>query len=618
MGIFFLLALGVRMMAFPSVFTDEGVRLFADDPPYHVHRVAMLLEDPPAPSDPDPLIAHPGGAVAHWPWGFDWLLAAAAAPFTSSPPDHERVAGVCSIIAPILGAVLAPLVLLLSMIVSTRRVALASTALCSFLAAHVAYSMVGRVDHHVLEPIAVTLIAIGPLRRLAGISDRGPGVSLSGLVAGLSLAFIPAAMPLILLSFAVLGTSLVPVGDRSAVRFAGFALTGAVVSLAASPHPFEWVFYSPSLIHITLVAIAVAVIVTASLITRLGSNSPVAGPVAAGLAVAAIAGAAMAIFVPGFHHALEKGFSYIVVHDVSALSLEAKPLISDLGRAGDLLSWLAPLSLLGAISMIFPSKTKGLKSARRTAALFGLALFALALAQRRFLVAATPFYVLCLAEGLSFTWTIIHGARTGGAAMGLLKTIVFVAIMISGLAPMALYLVDVEPISARDRAMYKAAVLVAASTNETGRFGVLAPWSYGHLFQFKAGRPTVCDNFFGVPENDRALLRCLEILYETNGETAIHMLRENLVDTVVLSPPHPEEVRIKAELLGLDPDRFVSPDGRFTTEFANTFWARLGLWAQQASTGDSGPFGMVLLDRVLEKEAPGGVVMAEVLIFGLK
>ena len=47
---------------------------FPDDPPYHWMRLERLMAGPIDPTAPDPMIAHPQGAVAHWPWGFDHLL----------------------------------------------------------------------------------------------------------------------------------------------------------------------------------------------------------------------------------------------------------------------------------------------------------------------------------------------------------------------------------------------------------------------------------------------------------------------------------------------------------------------------------------------------------------
>lgn len=613
-----LVSLAVRLEPAHQVFGSDMVRLFTDDPPYHAHRVATLLEAVPRPGQPDPFVAHPYGATAHWPWGFDWVLAALAAPLAGDPPDREVISAVCALSAPVLGALLLPLVFLMVGAVAGRRTALIATALVAILPAHADYSLVGRADHHVIEPLFLALATLGPLCRLTCGPHTPPdsrfGLIGSGLAAGMAFGFVPAALPLSGLVVAILGLALTTRQDRSAVTFSGTALVGTAVSLTLSPHPFQWVFNSPSLLQVTLMGLPFAGFGLGHMfsVRRAGASMSATWVV---IALGGMLSFGMAFWLlPGFRTAFAEGLGYLGSYDIAALSLEAQPLWSDLDRAGDLLTWLAPLSLVGTVALLLPSGNRHL-AARRSLGLLSLALLVLALAQRRFLMAATPFYVLGLAHGLILAWGLPRATLAFPGVRRTAWATFFLAVVALGLAPSIHHMLTVQPLSPRDRAMYQAAETLSNAPFRPDRGGVLAPWSYGHLFQYSARRPTVCDNFFGVPENDRALRTCLGLLLETDPRVAAARLRELRVGFVVLTPPHPDEVRVHTRLLGLAPGRFVDSDDRFTQDFAGTLWAVLGLWAQRSDKGDRGPLGSVLMERIRERDKPGGPVLAEVLVF---
>ncbi|NOZ01918.1 MAG: hypothetical protein GXP54_08535, partial [Deltaproteobacteria bacterium] len=262
LGLLTLTALAIRMGPADQVFASGRVRLFTDDPPYHARRVAGLLEGDPDVHGIDPFVAHPFGAAACWPWGFDLVLAAVAGPFAGSPPDHAAIARATALAVPFMGALLVPLVFALASSVTDRKTALIAAGFIALLPAHVDYSLVGRVDHHVLESIFVVLAALGPLRLLGPgskqLSGRILGITLSGAAAGLSFGFVPAALPIASTSVALLGGGLLVRRDRSALWYGASALVGSLVVLPLSPHPFDWVFYSHSLLQVTIIAILLA------------------------------------------------------------------------------------------------------------------------------------------------------------------------------------------------------------------------------------------------------------------------------------------------------------------------------------------------------------------------
>ncbi len=594
----FLVAAGLRLMPALSLLSG-GAEAFVvtDDAPYHLNRIMRLLTDAPEPGDVDPLIAHPHGAVACWPWAFDALVALLSAP---AAPDRHAVALWASFGIPWLGALAIPLLWAIGRMVGPRNAALAGAALLCVLPAHYDYSFFGRVDHHVLEPLFPLVGILGPLR------GTPFATLLSGFALGAAFAFVPAALPVVAATLLAGGGLLLARRPRLAAGYGLACLAATVASLTASPHPWEWVFYSPSLLHVVLVAILAAGLATGPVSKRLGTRTDCARLAGGALGTACAALVALAV-IPPFRQGLFEGMQYFHGRGFAALSLEAQPLWSDPARAGTLATWLAPLALLGTWRWLASGPPHRRAVASLTLFLLGPALF-----QRRFLVAASPLLALAIGEALWGVWLAL--ARPGAWRRPVMRSALVVAAA-AALIPSIRHLWALEPVSAMDRAMVRAArILALQAAGEP--LGVLAPWSHGHVFQFER-LATVCDNFYGPPENDEALQRCLTLLYERDEALAATRLREMRIAFIVLEPPHPDQVRTEARLLSLDPRTLVSETGMFLDGFAKTLWARLGLFAATARPGDKGPAGTTFLGRLREVRPDTGAVEAEVLLFSV-
>ncbi len=617
-------ALVLRMVPALSPTVGPGDFVVTDDPPYHLLRVARLLAGPQEPGAPDPLVAHPHGAVACWPWGFDWLLALVAGPVAGSPPDPRDIALAASFVICWLGALAIPCLIALGRLVVSRRAVLIGAGLLCLLPAHLDYSFFGRVDHHVIEPLIPLLALAGPLSARRSGSRAGLlRVLASGAAAGASFALFPAALLVAASSVVVGGGFLLARRPGLAAPYGLAALASTVASLAASPHPGQWVFYSPSLLQVTLMGLLVTGLLTASGAGRSGVRTG-GTRLAWGASGAAMGGLLTLSVCEGFREALVRGVQYFQGSDIAALALESQPLWADVGRTGVLATWLWPLAVVGVGRWlrVAPGEPGQDIAARRAAATLAVLLLGPALFQRRFLVAASPLLALAVGESLGWLWTACGRA---GERWRLLGRIVLVGGVLAALAPSIRHVATLEPLSAMDRAMTRAARALAATSGDPRswpggpasppRRGVLAPWSHGHVFQWEAGLPTVCDNFFGPPENDAALRRCLSLLYERDEARAASLLREMEVAFVVLEPPHPDQVRAEAPLIGLDPDTLVTREGAFRPAFATTLWGRLGLFARAARPGDPGPAGTHFAGRFREARRDTGAVEAEVLLF---
>lgn len=607
---------------------------FADDPPYHLIRVERLSGSGPAADGPghhrssgyigarDDMLAHPFGDRCIWPWGFDWL-AAALIP-TDGTCGRDCVQKIAGLVPVGVAAATALVVFLLGIALwraSGRSaepggpdgvlVAATATALFLFIPANVAYSLAGRFDHHVMEPLFVAL----PLALASGRAYRRPfALAAGGLACGLGGAFFPAAPAVTIPVFLAVG--LFAGGSREAVIWCVSFLGGTIFSLLASQSPLEWVFFSTSLWHVTAAA-CLSCGITASHLARemagrrrpRGGVGTIAG-MTAGLAAFALAGGIASSIFPALPRSFIDGIRYASSTDFAALSMEASSFLDAPLRAMSLTGWLLPLSAVGMFAIAIPGPAGRRRNGVAAFLIAGVSLIALATAQRRFLVASTPLIAVSAAFGLNFLLQPLSRRLAKGGTRS--SALVATCAAVLALTPSLGEIQEMEYLTPRDRAMYAAAAAIA-QTGE-GERGTLAPWGYGHLFKYAADAPTVCDNFFGVPGADAALNRCLSLNYETD-ETAIAGTLERLkVRFVVLAPPHPDQIRVETALIGLNPDDWVDDRDRLTAKFARSFPARAGIWAATAAIGESGPWNLTLRGRFRQVRPSTGQVEAEVVL----
>lgn len=626
-----LVAFALRAFLGLDTLFDDGVRPFSDDPPYHLMRTQALLTGTLDPAALDPRVAWPRGATACWPTGFAHLLAGVAR--VAGVIEREDVARVTAWVPPVLGALLIPLTYLLAAHWTGRGWALAVATSVALLPAHVSYSLLGRADHHVLEPLFLVLGLLGPsailARRRWGRAGRLLAAVGSGVALGASFAFIPAALPWVVLGLGLPGFILAIRDPVSAVAFGSATVLATAASLVLSPWPNAWVFYAPSRVHLAAVgALSSGLIATAIATVRRVSFRRTA---AIGIAVAAFVLGSVALIAPGFREGLVGGLDYLAAGSFAALSLEARSLLADPARTARLITALAPLMLAGVLarSMGAACASGSPSGAPRLFPLEGrwlgiVTLFALllAVAQRRFLVGAVPLLALALVDGIVVASRFLSRLTTTGRfrVAPALRAALVGAFVLLGAAPAMEYLAVMTPLTPTDRVMYRTAdrmrAEIGAPTDGTTppRHGALVPWGHGHVFQWSAGVGTVCDNFFGVPESDRAMARCLELLYADDPAKVPSMLSASCVSYVVLTPPHPRRVRVESTLMGQPADRFVDDADRFTPAFARTFQAVVGMWGAGAAPGAVGPWDLRLVDRIEERN-DSGEVQAQALLF---
>lgn len=586
---------------------------FPDDAPYHWIRLARLIEHPVDVQARDLESAYPEGVRAHWPWGFDLGLAALVrlAQAAGETSGDYRVA---SWAIPLLGALLLPLVGVLARRLARPGMASIAVALVAVMPFHVQYSMAGRVDHHVLEPITLAVALLG---LLPGTPLSGAG--LCGLAQGLAFALFPSALFPVLVVMALGGPTAALRRPVATSLWAIGTSIGAAASLSLSPYANEWAFFAPSRTHLVLTGCCALGILGTAVARVLAPRNGAGLALVVGGMAAFLSGLILWAIFPPWFDSFRQGIAYLTRSGFARLSFEARPLLADPLRAWMLLGCAAPLGMAGLWRLAFSREpfTPEVVEARRLVALLALALGAGALLQRRFVMVAVPLLAIPIAEGLSWAGNRVRSALARWSVRQSLVTTLMAAMLVGILVQDARQSLALAPWLPRDQAFLEAGRHMAQRVRESpieARRGVLAPWSAGHLVRWASGMPVVCDNFFGAPDHDQGLRNCLAFLLETDETTITAMLSRLRVRFVLVLPPHPEEVRVMGALMGLPEGSLVDDQDRFTTRFARTAWVRLGRFAASAAVGSRGPLGSILTHMVRVRNPATGQVEAEVAV----
>jgi asparagine N-glycosylation enzyme membrane subunit Stt3 len=236
-SLFFLAAVAVRILSWHSIFQRGGVYPNGNDAYYHFRRIRYSIDNFPDVLEFDPLINFPHGAQPIWPPTFDWLIAALLrlVPGIDQPDQLEQFA---VWIPPVLGAATVVIVYFIALRFLSRAVAIMAAVAMVILPAHVLYSRLGSVDHHVLVAgiVAVMLWLAMALFRDESPEGGGDGRRV-GLSMGLGLSIVAAVLvwPGSLLQIGVLQiamvTRLVTATEPEAARI--WALRFSVVHLVA-------------------------------------------------------------------------------------------------------------------------------------------------------------------------------------------------------------------------------------------------------------------------------------------------------------------------------------------------------------------------------------------------
>ncbi|MDB4932092.1 MAG: Oligosaccharyl transferase, subunit, partial [Myxococcaceae bacterium] len=179
------LTLVARASMRAQVFDGGEVTPVEVDAFYHLRRIARTAEHFPALPLRDPLVDWPRGAVVPWPEGYDWTVAALARLAGCSTPRAVEVFAAWSPVAAGLAVVLGTYALCLRLLrgeCGASGAAFLAGLVAALAPQSVATSLVGRIDHHVVEQASVLGLLAWCLARPA--ADATPAAALRFELAG--------------------------------------------------------------------------------------------------------------------------------------------------------------------------------------------------------------------------------------------------------------------------------------------------------------------------------------------------------------------------------------------------------------------------------------------------
>src|SRR5512137_495979 len=231
LGLVAALALALRLLPWPQVFTPGGVVLMADgDTAYHALRAGRIARDWPHVPWFDTGMNHPAGAAIPWPALLDQVVATVAVATGTPTPDH--VAGVAAVVPPVAGVLLVLATAALGAMLLGGATWWDAALLVALLPAAVRQSFVGRPDHHVLEAL---VSALAYLAYLSGLRPgRRSGAWMLALGAAMALAFWnwsgSALYPLVLAAHVAVLHLVGRPGDPAPGRAAGLLAGGSAAA----------------------------------------------------------------------------------------------------------------------------------------------------------------------------------------------------------------------------------------------------------------------------------------------------------------------------------------------------------------------------------------------------
>jgi dolichyl-diphosphooligosaccharide--protein glycosyltransferase len=569
----FLLAVALRLLPWPMVFTPDGMVVAGGaDEFYHLRRIELAVEHFPEVSRFDGYVAYPEGAQVVWPPAWDFALAAATRVLVGAG-DREGMERVAAWAPPVVAGLTAVIVFLIAGVHFGRRAAWVAGLALAALPAHFVQSILGKLDHHVAVAfVSAVLCGVGMAWLARGPDRREPLRSVAlGLAMTLALLVWAGSLLHIAVVLAVaLGVTFTRHSRDEAAGFLGnLALACAVTFVTVAPFSLgrswdDWSAFSPSVLsnfHPAFFGSAALALGAVALLwrrTALGVTR--ARRVGGALLLGGLALALAFAVIPGLGDALLTSSSWFADReDFHSHVLELRPMwmprgVFTLGAAGRLFS---PFIVFLPLALVWLA----LRTARRREDAGAWLLIAWTTAF--FLAASTQIRFsnslsvpLCLVAGFFVDRLLRAPLLEGPAARGLLAAGLLAAAIPSvggvyqsyamdwsrarrGEAPL---LVGPESFSV---SLLPLGEWMARDTPETSGFldpdggvaeyGVLAPWAVGHQLRYYARRPMVQDNF-GV-YGGRETYDAAEAYYgATDEDGAIAVLERLGVRYVVASP----------------------------------------------------------------------------------
>lgn len=578
-------AVVVRCLNWSRNFVGGEVRFEGLDAYYHMRRILLTIEHWPRLPDFDYYINFPYGAeVVFWGPAFDWLLATMALILGLGSPSEVAVERWCALAVPAIGGLGVVCVYLLARELTGRRAAVLAAAIVVILPLHTHWGLLGRVDHHVTEPLFASLLWLFFLRARRTGSRRD--AYLAGLAQALAVLVWPGA---ILFSGLLLAALLVECalaahagwGKPTALVAGGRTLLSGAVSTALLTPLSPWgragdieyvavSWFQP----IALSGFAATLWLARWLVERVRGGLSLLRAAAILLAGLALLGVA-ALSVPALRSSILAGFGYLLTidHVTRTISESRSPLA---GTGFLQFFWLFTYwSLLLPFAMLWIgfSRATWWEDERGFQRRFILVLVllgsGLALLQFRHFATFSVLMPIAVAAALEDWGRIVARPRARCAV----AFAVFLAISAHHLwfytAARARLLHDPEVTVFLEPLTWLRHNTPPTSEgirlDDAPAYGVMSHFGLGTFMNYVARRPSVGFPAVQWPLYEEAIRETFRFAFAETEEEAYGILSRRRVRYVVTTPFFPF-AETGAAILGIDPERWLVDSRRFENE----------------------------------------------------
>jgi dolichyl-diphosphooligosaccharide--protein glycosyltransferase len=528
----FAVAIAVRALRFGLVFTASGVRFpHGADELYHLRRIWFSVVNFPASLPFDSYMNYPIGAKPVWPPLFDWSIAAVARALTG-PADQGAVEVVAAWAPPVIGAVAVVAAAWLARRSFSPAAGWVTGALLAVQPAHVFYSQLGEVDHHVAVGLLVLLL-IGAAMRVAGpVATSTPRAAVTcGVAAAAAILLWPGSLLYVAVVQAFLVLQLLATREQATARARAHVLAALHATAMAVLLPFcagrSWEqFGAVSALVLSnfqplwFGAGALVLWLVGWLWSRpaLGADRARRFGLALGLAALGLAAAWLA--VPALAESLSNAASWFEADPFLGVISEMQPLLFsggpfDPGLAHHQFSYLFWVYPFAAVWLVGQA-IRGRRGEVGLLLSWSAVACALALLQGRFTDVAGPAFALVLGHALV---ELVRAARQRFPSRRAVPIAVSLLCFAAAVSPYAdSYRGDLAASLAARRGeplQYTRHVRERRVLERVGRwlkqntpevegyldptlrpaYGVLSAWGHGHQLRYQAERPMVEDNF---------------------------------------------------------------------------------------------------------------------------
>jgi dolichyl-diphosphooligosaccharide--protein glycosyltransferase len=538
----FAAAFAVRALPFPSVLIEGRTLFFGSDAYYHMRRIVYSIVRFPEVLGFDRYINFPDGAQPIWTPLFDWGIAALLRPFWGQV-EPVRLEQLAVWVPPLLGAGTVVALYFLARRHFGSVPAVIAGGVLSVMSAHFWYSQVGFIDHHAAVALATTLVLAAAMSLLA-VSSRAPeglcpawksSVANGCALAGTLLLWPGSLLHVGLVEVAFLVHLLTRSRRQDAVGFARRLLLvhavafGLLLPFGVASSWTRWSSFSPVVLswfqpwYFGAAALFSAACALAW--RRGGAGAEATRRFISALAIGAALLLASAWLLPALPRSAGDVWEWFAKQDrFQAQVAESSPLFFVAGEfslipALQRLSFFAlavPVALVAAYAAVRRDRH------RSPALLFlwwTLGLSVVTLIQKRFFNSASVAVSLLLALCICWTYAklparIVRRSGPRRLAQGGIA-LVTVLLLLPVLSTYWTYATNqigrlrgrpplVGPHVRKQVAVVEMANWLRRRTPATSgwldssrrpEYGILAPWTIGHVLEYEARRPTVTDNF---------------------------------------------------------------------------------------------------------------------------